>query len=205
MTARQYTQPTSQDSRARLCPRCGEMKPTDGKKRGYCQDCRRAYSKAWRAAHPGYMKAWEEANPEKIQQYRSESKVKRRLRMEPRECDWCLGVYQPKIRRSRYCSARCSSAGQSKVKLYGLTAAQFHGMLEAQGHRCAICRRKPQSEHGRTGWQVDHDHNTGAIRGLLCGWCNRAIGLARDDPEVLRAMAAYVEASPRLFVVDNAE
>lgn len=40
---------------------------------------------------------------------------------------------------------------------------------------------------------VDHDHETGAVRGILCGACNMALGLLRDDPEVLRALTKYVD------------
>ncbi|MGK2948022.1 MAG: endonuclease domain-containing protein, partial [Acidimicrobiales bacterium] len=44
---------------------------------------------------------------------------------------------------------------------------------------------------------VDHDHRTGAVRGLLCGPCNRAIGLLRDSPVVCRLAAEYLRGSVR--------
>ena len=59
-------------------------------------------------------------------------------------------------------------------------------MLEAQGGTCAICQSAP-AEH------VDHDHDTGAVRALLCFNCNGGLGQFRDDPAVLRAAADYVE------------
>ncbi len=43
---------------------------------------------------------------------------------------------------------------------------------------------------------IDHDHKTGEIRGVLCGGCNVALGSARDDPELLRNLAAYLENPP---------
>lgn len=71
-------------------------------------------------------------------------------------------------------------------------------MLEAQGGVCAICRRPsdPAPLH------VDHDHRTGAIRGLLCSPCNTAIGLLGDDPDRMMAAAAYLrEHRPATVVV----
>lgn len=61
-------------------------------------------------------------------------------------------------------------------------------MEAAQSERCAICREVPAK--GRL--QVDHDHATGRIRGLLCGNCNKAMGLFRDDPERLRSAISYL-------------
>jgi hypothetical protein len=59
-------------------------------------------------------------------------------------------------------------------------------MLEAQGGVCAICQAAPAAH-------VDHDHETGAVRALLCFNCNGGLGQFKDDPEVLRAAADYVE------------
>lgn len=74
---------------------------------------------------------------------------------------------------------------------YGMSRAIFEEMLAEQGHQCAICHTK---DPGRLKiFAVDHNHVTNAIRGLLCERCNRALGLFRDDPEVLRQGAAYLE------------
>lgn len=67
-------------------------------------------------------------------------------------------------------------------------------VLAVQGGRCAACRTtKPGGRYGR--FCFDHDHKTGKFRGLLCLRCNTAVGHAGDDPEVLRALADYVERS----------
>lgn len=71
---------------------------------------------------------------------------------------------------------------------YGVTAEQFQAMESAQGGVCAICRAPPQ--RGRL--NIDHCHGTGRVRGLLCGPCNRMLGLAKDRPEVLAAAVAYL-------------
>jgi hypothetical protein len=67
--------------------------------------------------------------------------------------------------------------------VYGLTRSQFNAMKARQDGKCAICEQVPVS------WQIDHCHDTGAIRGLLCNLCNMALGSFKDDPvRVLRAL-----------------
>jgi hypothetical protein len=72
---------------------------------------------------------------------------------------------------------------------YGVSEQEYDAMLIAQGGRCKICGG---ISTGR-GLGIDHDHATGKIRGLLCVSCNAALGLAHDNPELLRNMALYVE------------
>ncbi len=55
----------------------------------------------------------------------------------------------------------------------------------AQGGRCAIC--------GDPAQHLDHDHETGATRQMLCQRCNHGLGLFRDDPGLLHAAAFYVD------------
>jgi hypothetical protein len=40
---------------------------------------------------------------------------------------------------------------------------------------------------------IDHNHETGEVRELLCGDCNTAIGMAKEDPEILQAMISYLK------------
>jgi hypothetical protein len=69
---------------------------------------------------------------------------------------------------------------------YGITAEEFAVMLAEQGGVCAICASAP-AEH------VDHCHDTGRVRQLLCFNCNGGLGQFKDAPLVLRAAAGYVE------------
>lgn len=62
-------------------------------------------------------------------------------------------------------------------------------MFAAQGGRCAICGDPPPE--GRH-LHVDHDHDAGDVRALLCGRCNTMLGLAREDPEILASAIAYL-------------
>ena len=76
---------------------------------------------------------------------------------------------------------------------YGLTIKDYRSMLAAQGGGCAICGR---TENGkRHNFDIDHDHATGEVRGLLCNRCNRMLSNALDKPELLRKAIAYLEQS----------
>lgn len=85
------------------------------------------------------------------------------------------------------------------MKLYGLTPEAYVELFESQGRCCAICKSpEPNSKHDGSPnrsswhWDIDHDHVTGKVRGILCTWCNRAIGMFKDDPEIIAAAARYV-------------
>lgn len=77
---------------------------------------------------------------------------------------------------------------------YGLSIAEYDALLRKQGGVCAICGKAEHTERdGKpTRMPVDHCHQTGAIRGLLCQTCNRAIGLLKDDVIILRRAIAYL-------------
>jgi hypothetical protein len=72
------------------------------------------------------------------------------------------------------------------TRRYGITSDEADLMLEAQGGVCAICRAAP-AQH------VDHDHDTGAVRALLCFNCNGGLRQFRDDPYLLHQAAFYVK------------
>lgn len=72
---------------------------------------------------------------------------------------------------------------------FGLTPEEYDAILAAQGGVCALCERPPMPG---ISLHVDHDHGTGEIRGLLCVRCNNALGLFREDPDLLERAARYV-------------
>jgi Recombination endonuclease VII len=73
------------------------------------------------------------------------------------------------------------------MRRYGIGADEFDELVRRQGGVCVICGR-PDPEH------VDHDHDTGAVRGILCFNCNGGLGQFRDSRDALRAAAEYLEA-----------
>jgi hypothetical protein len=74
------------------------------------------------------------------------------------------------------------------IKRYGLTIEEYEQLADEQMKRCAVCNHKPDE------WDlcVDHDHVTGAVRGLLCARCNMGIGQFRDNPTFLHSAADYL-------------
>ncbi len=76
------------------------------------------------------------------------------------------------------------------VRKYGVTLALYQQMFDGQRGCCAICGRTQARA-----FDVDHDHATGDVRGLLCTSCNRMIGHAGDSPDTLEAAAVYLRSS----------
>lgn len=71
---------------------------------------------------------------------------------------------------------------------FGISWKEYQVMFEMQNGLCVLCERK---ENNRM-LSVDHNHETGEVRGLLCGDCNRGLGLFKDNPKVLLKAAEYV-------------
>lgn len=134
--------------------------------------------KAWQKANPekarASSKAWRTANPERVKEHNKR---------------WYAEHSGSELQEHhRQCYRRTRRAFHLNKK-FGLTEAQYHTMLMAQGHRCALCTRADLPEKRLA---VDHDHVTGKIRALLCDRCNRGIGLLGDDPIQLRKAAEYL-------------
>lgn len=91
----------------------------------------------------------------------------------------------------KYCQSRCRPSHYI-LKVYGLTAEEMTALLARADGRCEICGR-PFS--GRAEPAIDHNHETGEVRGLLCTNCNLGIGLFKDDPLLLSFAVAYLTPS----------
>jgi hypothetical protein len=80
------------------------------------------------------------------------------------------------------------------LRIYGLTVADYAQLCERQNNKCAICTcTETKIVNGQEQrLSVDHDHDTGAVRGLLCSKCNSGLGLFRDDVALLNAAAVYL-------------
>jgi len=110
-------------------------------------------------------------------------------------------IEQYRVRERRYTAKKAldgSSFGYWIKRLYGIDAAGYSAILASQGGVCALCRRA-ECRVGKNGaakrLAVDHDHETGAIRGLLCFACNSGLGVFDDDSERLRRAADYIDAA----------
>ncbi len=80
-------------------------------------------------------------------------------------------------------------------KTYGANFAYERKLLVEQNGLCAICQKPEEITRGHKARRLslDHNHATGALRGLLCGNCNMALGYFCDDPEILRKAIAYLD------------
>lgn len=78
---------------------------------------------------------------------------------------------------------------------YGMTVAEYEAQLAAQEGVCMICGQPPNPSGVRAASRlhIDHDHATGRNRALICLNCNRGLGYFKDDPDLMRAAAAYIE------------
>lgn len=101
----------------------------------------------------------------------------------------------------------CASATQHGAmieKTYGLTPEQYDALLRRQDGKCAICRARPKSKR----LAVDHNHDTGEVRGLLCSRCNHdLLGSAWDSIALATALWHYLNTPPvtgRWVVPENA-
>lgn len=92
-------------------------------------------------------------------------------------------------------NARQRIAWRSRLKYnYGLTEDAYVKLLEWSGGGCAICGERPGLEHRKKKLLcVDHNHTTGAVRGLLCENCNLGLGKFKDSKNLLRVAIAYLE------------
>jgi hypothetical protein len=115
-----------------------------------------------------YMAEWRERNRSKMEDYFREYRV----------------------------SGRAARAELTRrIKSFGITIDEYIEMLREQEEVCAIC--KQPEEIGVPGQKMrvlslDHDHDTGKLRGLLCGTCNKALGGFRDDPAILESAMKYL-------------
>jgi Recombination endonuclease VII len=80
-------------------------------------------------------------------------------------------------------------------RTYGITIADYDRMFEEQNGVCAICGEARPEE--RT-LHIDHDHETGVIRGLLCFRCNNALGDFREEYELFQRAADYLDRDDEL-------
>lgn len=113
--------------------------------------------------------------------YRQKHKVKHRKR----QLAWI------KKNKEQYLLVQHRAAKKWRLETrYGLTVEKFFKILKKQKARCAMCREKFScSKHTH----VDHDHETGKVRGLLCAACNRGMGFLRDSITIFKQGIRYLK------------
>lgn len=102
-------------------------------------------------------------------------------------CKFCRSaVEKERQRQDGYKSKRQDYCLQ---KNYGITKEEYETKLKAQNYSCYLCKTKI----GTKALAVDHCHGTGKVRDLLCSPCNQGLGLFKDNPQLLRLAAEYIE------------
>jgi hypothetical protein len=143
------------------CSGCGAETPMEERKgrSARCKACRAAYQREYRRR-----------NPEKVR----EGEKRRYWATQDAHKVSARRTYRRYPERWRYYDLR---------KKFGLTEDQFIGMYLAQDGKCDICG-DTLDDKKKNGINVDHDHGTGQVRGLLCQGCNLGIGGLKDDPSI---------------------
>lgn len=122
-------------------------------------------------------RAWRHKNAERERARRRANRAKNLMRMREYE-----RAYYRKKKQHLFGNYR-------KYRLkheYGLSEKDYAAMVELQSGACLICNSTP------TLLYVDHDHETGKIRGLLCNTCNVGLGSFKDSPSLLKKAAEYL-------------
>ena len=158
------------------CAKCGVVQPREdfyrasGTRDGLRGDCKSCFKARAKARYPlvrerniARAQKWREDNLERFRENQ------RRMRNTP----------EGKAKQR---------AGHLKRK-YGITIEQYESLLSRQGGGCAICGRKPRPD---ISLHLDHDHETGQLRGILCFRCNNALGDLDDDEALLQGALRYV-------------
>lgn len=184
----------------RPCCRCRRVLPPEGFHRGNGPDGR---SRQCKSCESDRKKAFRKA-----QKLRGPSALTEKTCI---VCEDRKSVAEFRVstaNRSGY-EPRCNDciAARSRERNYGISDDEYQSLLTRQGGLCAICRREETclANNGRLikSLAVDHDHETGEVRGLLCTNCNKSLGCMGDDPDRLMAAAAYLLSRMNLLAVND--
>lgn len=158
------------------------------------------------------LKKWRHANPEKVQVYEKKKYIKRKEQANKASKEWYLNnkdkvkeynkkyhmenkeKNKPKKKQWEENNKEKNKEVKRKSYLkrkYGLSIEDYNDMFVKQKGCCAICGRHQSKIKGIL--NVDHDHLTGCIRGLLCTKCNSFIGYIYEDPKVLHKIVNYFD------------
>lgn len=103
-------------------------------------------------------------------------------------CKDCVRDNSKRYRESNPVECAASARNSALKREYGIDSVEYELMLSQQNGGCRVCG---QVDHDRR-LAVDHDHRTGAVRGLLCKRCNLVLGKVDDDTTLLKALSDYL-------------
>lgn len=195
-------------SHEKVCIKCGINKPSTieyFKPAGYslggtCRECANAIARMYRQSNKNklaeYNREYREKNREVIKKYNQGYRQKKSKEINTTIKNW-------KHNNPEKIKAQCKEYYRKnkhaiRARRYKLTPNELSIMFEVQNGVCAICER---SSLNKRDLHIDHDHASGAVRGLLCKECNLLLGYARDNTDVLSAAVRYLNNSS--FVQDK--
>lgn len=82
-----------------------------------------------------------------------------------------------------------SKSNKKRYEKYGITENNYDAIFDSQNGVCAICGSPPKGDRELV---IDHNHNTGKVRGLLCVTCNAGIGMLKDNKQILKRASDYL-------------
>ncbi len=116
-------------------------------------------------------------------------------------CKECNGLRQKVWKKKNPKNVGDNQRRYTLRKAFGITPEKYEELLQGQNCCCAICLRHYSEFKKRLA--VDHCHKTGAIRGLLCIYCNRGLAAYHDKSDYFRRAADYLEQNTGLYVPEN--
>jgi hypothetical protein len=174
----------------KLCARCG-INPRNSSHPCYCIECKRAKEREAAERRGVWKRPLEfcsKCGEKRTGGHPSYCTLCNRAYKAAQPCPKCGGPKAgPHANQSPYC-VPCYREHRLQ-KTYGISVADFEAMLAAQGGVCDICACGP---NGRE-WHVDHCHDSGRVRGVLCDNCNRGLGQFKESAMLLRRAADYLE------------
>lgn len=140
-----------------------------------------------------YDRAWRAKNRDRLRKLAQKWRDSNRERVRANHLRWTRENRERHLEYGRKWRAKHPRRRYSHVlkNQYGITLDQLTAMIAGQGNACAICR-KDFSSLPRRHIHVDHNHRSGAVRGILCSNCNTMIGHAHDSQEILSLGIAYL-------------
>ena len=138
-----------------------------------------------------YAREYYARNREKIRKQVKEARgTGDRLVLDPEERKRRRYEYNKKWKEKNPVKARDHQRRSQLKRRYGITPEDVDALMEAQGGVCAIC--KTDDPGGRGVFVIDHCHDTGKVRGLLCNLCNKGLGCLGDTVDKLEAATDYL-------------
>ena len=202
----------------KLCPECCQMvnsslfyksKASPDGLASYCKSCSSLRSKRHYNENPDYYKRLRSKNKEKQNEWSKEYYQRNKKKVIKYSIEYArkhrdrdrdkVNAARRKYKENNRDKHALWARKASLKRRFGITLEDYENMLESQGYVCAICHGNETVMDKRIGrprnLAVDHCHNTGKIRGLLCTNCNTMIGSAMDNKGVLASAIEYLEST----------